>query len=72
MHRGSRAGGQGGGRAGKLTHVICRACRNCPWTPTSGRATRSTPAGVTSNTCRMSASAALFRRLTCQARVHCY
>ena len=47
MQRGSRAGGQGGGRAGKLTLVICRAYPNCPWTPTSGRATRSTPAGVT-------------------------
>ena len=47
MQRGSRAGGQGGGPAGKLTRVICRACPNCPWTPTSGRTTRSTPAGVT-------------------------
>ena len=68
MQRGSRAGGQGGGRAGKLTQTICRACPNCPWTPTSGRATRSTPAGAT---CRVSASAALFRGLTCHARIRC-
>ena len=43
MQRGSRAGGQGGGRAGKLTLIICRACPNCLWTPTSCRATRSAP-----------------------------
>ena len=43
MQRGSRAGGQGGGRAGKLTLIICRACPNCPWTPTSCRSTRSAP-----------------------------